>query len=215
MSQSTRVYLVRHGETFWNSQGQYQGHSNVDLSDTGRAQARALAGELAGVELAAVYASDLGRAMETASIIAAPHGLVPVAVPELREVNFGRWEGLTFAEIDRDYAELARQWRTSPGQVLFPMGENFAQVKERAYQKIIDLVNEHLDQNILVVSHGGTIRSIICAVLDVPLDKIWCFRQDNTAVNIIDFYEQRAILSLLNSTHHLVRLHEASSPGES
>lgn len=210
----TRIYLVRHARTGWNQHGQYQGHSDVALSEEGRRQARLLAKRLAGKDLHFFYASDLSRALETAQIVAAAYGQPVIPLMELREVNFGLWEGLTFQEINEKYAGLATQWRLNPGQVGIPQGEGFAEVKERACRVIMDLVARHPDKNILVVSHGGTIRAILCGLFGLSLDRLWCLAQDNTAVNIVDFYEGRPVLTLFNDTHHLEHLHEPEPGGE-
>lgn len=199
----TKVLLIRHGQTVWNQGGKYQGHTDVQLSEEGREQARRLRQRFINDRIDAFYASDLSRAMETASIIAEGRGAPVVPVPALRELNFGVWEGLTYQEILAGYGYLAERWYIDPTGLAIPNGETFEELKERSYRVMQDLVARHPGQTILVVSHGGTIRAIICAVLDLDLKNIWSFRQDNTAVNIIDFYEQRAVLSLLNDTHHL------------
>ncbi len=199
----TRLYLIRHGVTIWNNESKYQGHSDVPLAESGRQQAQLAAAWLQKEKLAAVYASDLNRAFETAQIIAATHDLAVISIPALREMNFGVWEGLTFNQIKENYADLVEIWSTTPEKLLIPDGESFDQLKARAHRALMELVARHPEENIVVVSHGGTIRTLICAVLDLPLNRIWQFRQDNTAVNIIDFYGKKAILSLLNSTAHL------------
>lgn len=210
----TRIYLVRHASTGWNQHGQYQGHSDVALSEEGRRQARLLAKRLASEELHLFFASDLSRALETAQIVAATYGQPVTPLLGLREVNFGLWEGLTFREISEKYADLATQWRLNPGQVGIPRGEGFAKVEERGCRVITDLVATYPDKNLLVVSHGGTIRAILCGLLGLPLDRLWCLAQDNTAVNIVDFYDGRPVLALFNDTHHLGHLHEPELDGE-
>ncbi|GAW91512.1 alpha-ribazole phosphatase [Calderihabitans maritimus] len=199
----TKLVLVRHGHTPWNKGRRYQGHSDVQLSEEGREQARRLRDRFKETKIDAIYASDLSRALETAQIIAEPHGLIVQQIPELREMNFGVWEGLTFAEIQAQFRELADGWYKNPADLQIPQGETFRQVRDRAYKAVLELVAKHPDETVLVVSHGGTIRAVICAVLDLEMDRIWQFRQDNTAVNIIEFYEGRTVISLLNDTHHL------------
>jgi alpha-ribazole phosphatase len=93
---------------------------------------------------------------------------------------------------------------THPDEVQIPGGETFRQVKERASQAIEKLVVKHPDETIAVVSHGGTIRTILCAILDIHLNHVWNIVQDNTAVNIINYYSERTMVSLVNDTHHLL-----------
>lgn len=199
----TRIYLVRHGQTLWNSSARYQGHADVGLSDIGREQARALSKRLAKEAINAIYSSDLKRALETASILAEPHNLPVQALPELREINFGAWEGLTFDEIKAKYPELAERWHKLPATVRIPGGETFEEVKERAYSIILKLVQKHDPGAIVVVTHGGTIRAIICALLEIDLNHAFHIRQDNGSLNIIEFYEDWGILCLLNDTTHI------------
>ncbi|MEW6425903.1 MAG: histidine phosphatase family protein, partial [Bacillota bacterium] len=118
-----RLYLVRHGETVWNSEMKFQGHSNVPLSERGRAQARLLARRLANNPITAFYASDLKRAYETAMILAQPHGLPVESLDSLREMNFGVWEGLTMSEIKEKSGELAGRWWSDPLHTRIPAGE--------------------------------------------------------------------------------------------
>lgn len=201
----TKVVLIRHGQTIWNQDGKYQGHTDVELSPEGREQARKLRLRFQSDQIDAFYASDLSRAMETACIVAEGRGVPVVPVPALRELNFGVWEGMTYREILAGYRDMAERWYSDPSGITIPNGETFEILKERSYHIIRELVAHHPGQTMLVVSHGGTIRAIICAVLGLDIKSIWSFRQDNTAVNVIDFYEQRAVLSLLNDTHHLGR----------
>ncbi|MGB4429547.1 MAG: alpha-ribazole phosphatase, partial [Thermacetogeniaceae bacterium] len=197
------LLLVRHGETIWNHVSRYQGHTDVELSDTGREQARLLADRLRSEKIKAVYSSDLKRAYETASILAAPHQLKVQIAEELREINFGVWEGLTFKEISEKYKELAEKWYQSPASVRIPKGETFFEVKERAYNAIMKLLKENDPGTIIVVAHGGTIRAIICGLLDIDLNHAFRIQQDNTALNIIQYNKGFIVLSLLNDTNHL------------
>jgi alpha-ribazole phosphatase len=197
------VFLIRHGQTLWNCHARYQGHTDVELGESGRLQARLLSERLATQPLKAVYASDLRRALETAEIIAAPHNLRVELLSQLREINFGAWEGLTYQEIRERFGDLVDRWHAAPGDVPIPDGEVFQELKDRACAAIAELVRRHESEAIAVVTHGGTIRAIICALLDISMNHLFRIRQDNAALNIIDFYDNFAVLSLLNDTHHL------------
>lgn len=200
----TKLLLVRHGETVWNYISRYQGHSDIELSAKGREQARLLANRLQTEKIKAVYSSDLKRAFETASILALPHNLPVKATKELREINFGAWEGLTYQEIMEQYSDLATKWYQYPGQVRIPGGESFTDVKERAFNTILELTRQNDPGTIIVVAHGGTIRAVICGLLDIDLNHAFQFRQDNAALNIIEYHQEGFIvLSLLNGISHL------------
>lgn len=199
-----RVYLVRHGETAWNAEMRFQGHSNVTLNEKGRQQARALADRLKKENFGGIYASDLERAYETAKIIARPHNLEVQREPGFREINFGFWEGLTFQEIRKKYTETAAKWWEKPLQTPVPGGESLEEVVNRSMTALYNICNRHRGHNILIVSHGGVIRSIISSVLGMDLNEYWRLRQDNLALNIIFFPEWgKGILELFNDCSHL------------
>lgn len=200
----TRVILVRHGQTEWNVQLKYQGHSEVALTPDGVRQAEQVAARLAREPVCAVYSSDLGRAMKTAEYIAAAHQLPVTAVKGLREYHFGEWEGLSFQQVSERWPQDGSKFLKTPDTVRAPGGETFAEVKARAQAAVKELVARHENQTIILVSHGGTIRTLLCAALGLPLNRVWAIRQDNTAVNIIEYYPEDAIVALVNDTHHLL-----------
>ena len=149
----TMIYLVRHGETDWNRARRIQGSTDIPLNDTGRAQAAATGSLLARRSWSAVYASPLARAYETAAIIADELGLpAPVPVPEIVERNYGAAEGLTGAEIEQRYPSLV------PGR------ESRDEVAARAIPAILALAEAHPGESIVVVSHGGVIRTLLNTV---------------------------------------------------
>ncbi|SDF07524.1 alpha-ribazole phosphatase [Sporolituus thermophilus] len=199
----TKVILVRHGQTIWNLELKYQGHTDIELTELGIRQAQLVADRLASENVAAVFASDLSRAYKTAEFIAAKHGLSVVTVPELREIRFGAWEGLTYDGINSQWPDIMKKLYTSPDDVVIPGGETFRELKARAEGAIKRIVSEHPNQTIVVVSHGGTIRTLLCAALNIHLNYVWNIRQDNTAVNIIEYYRERAVVALVNDVHHL------------
>lgn len=147
------LLLVRHGETDWNREHRVQGHSDVPLNATGRAQARALAEELADTALVGIYSSDLVRARATAEAVAAARPLEVVLDPGLREKNFGSWEGLTDAEIAHRFPDAVRgRWGD---------GESTEAVSERALAALDRIRAAHDAGSVLVVTHGGTLRTIL------------------------------------------------------
>lgn len=149
----TTLLLVRHGETDWNADGRLQGQTDRPLSDFGRAQARRLAEELEREELQAIYSSDLSRARQTAEIVGERLGLPVVLDPDLREKDWGNWEGLTSAERDR---------------VEF-VGESTDAHQERMLRALRRIADRHLGGRILVVTHGGSMRRVQTAALGVAL----------------------------------------------
>jgi broad specificity phosphatase PhoE len=153
----TTILLARHGETDWNRENRFQGHADPPLNETGRAQAAQLAAVLAAEPLAAVYSSPLRRAFETAQILAAPHGLEPVPVDALREVDVGSWEGLTRAEIEERFPEQFARWRGY--EAGWEDGESYEEMSRRVIAGLLELVAAHEGERILAVSHGGPVRA--------------------------------------------------------
>jgi broad specificity phosphatase PhoE len=154
----TELLLVRHGETDWNAERRFQGHADPPLNDVGRGQARALADELAGERIHAVYTSDLARARETAAIVAGRLGIPIVPVRELREIDVGEWQGLTWPEIEERYPDGVRAWHEN-GQG-WEEGETYDELGERILAVLRRIAAEHADERVLVVGHGGTVRAI-------------------------------------------------------
>lgn len=200
----TRIFLVRHGQTVWNIEQRYQGHTDTPLTEVGRNQAACVAERLAVEPITAVYASDLGRAVETAGYIAVKHGLEVCSVPQLREFCFGDWEGETFVEISQRWPQLSTEFYRAPAATTIPGGETFSGLKERATTALEQIVAAHPEQSIVIVSHGGTIRTLLCGLLGVDLNRVWHIRQDNTAVNIVEYVQGTAMIALVNDTHHLL-----------
>src|SRR5829696_9061290 len=150
---ATTILLARHGETDWNLERRVQDHTDRPLNDTGREQARALAEELADTPLGAVYSSDLVRAHETARIVADRHGLDVTAVPDLREREFGTWEGLTDREILQRFPQAHHgSWGD---------GETPDAMSRRVLEALRRIAETHPDATVLVVSHGGPLRAVL------------------------------------------------------
>jgi alpha-ribazole phosphatase len=154
----TTIILARHGETDWNRDGRWQGHSNTSLNARGKEQARELANELTE-EIDVVYSSDLARARETAEIVAARLGLEVEVDPRLRERGFGAWEGLTHSEIEDRYGEALARWRAGEGPGADD-AEPFDTFAERMGRFLDDVLERHPAERVLVIAHGGSIRVI-------------------------------------------------------
>ncbi|MEW5865417.1 MAG: histidine phosphatase family protein [Bacillota bacterium] len=163
---ATRVFLVRHGQTEWNTTRRFQGHHDVPLSEAGVRQAERLALRLAGEPLSAVYTSDLSRAFETAQVIVSRHaGVAVLPLRELREIDMGEWEGKTFDEI-RDTAPCAAvKWLEDTVNNPIPGGESYAQLRDRVVPRVLQLVQAHPDSSICIVSHAGPVKLLLCHAL--------------------------------------------------
>ena len=153
----TELLLVRHGETDWNRERRFQGHADPPLNEAGREQARELADRLSGEDIAAVYTSDLLRARETAEILAAALDAEIVALRELREIDVGSWQGLTWPEIEEHHPDGAARWHQNGHG--WDSGETYEQLGKRIVAALREIASNHPGQRVLVVGHGGTVRA--------------------------------------------------------
>lgn len=199
----TTVFFIRHGQTEWNKALRYQGHSDIALTDEGLRQAELVAARLAHEPFSAIYSSDLSRARITAEMVAQKHGLSVETMPDFREVKFGKWEGLYYNQIHDGWPAEMDKFFLQPGQVMIPDGETFHEVKTRTDRALAKIKARHDGQCVAVVTHGGAIRTMLCSALGISLDLLWCFRQDNTAVNIVEYESKYNILRLVNDANHL------------
>ena len=199
-----KLYLVRHGETDGNVQQWYQGSTDVPLNARGIAQAKCLSQFLKQVHFDGIYSSTLQRARLTAELVAKPHGLQVHAYDELREINFGVWEGHTYKEITEQWPGEIEAFYDSDGKLPAHGGESFLEVEQRITAKTNEILSHHKDgDTVLIASHGASIRCLLFGLLGLDLRRIWCFQQYNTAFNIIDYYGEKNVMTLMNCTQHL------------
>ncbi len=199
----SRLLLVRHGDTELNSAERYWGQTDVELSTAGFRQAERLRDRLATEKIDTIYSSDLQRASLTAKIIASRHQLDIITCAELREINFGELEGLTFDEISRLYPEVTKLWVERSPELKYPGGESIDGFTKRVSKFLGRLENHAPEQTILIVAHSGVLRTLVCQLLGIGLGYRWQFRLDLASLSIIETYPQGAILSLLNDVSHL------------
>ncbi|WP_312117289.1 histidine phosphatase family protein [Brevibacillus reuszeri] len=188
----TIMYLVRHGETDWNSVRRIQGHSDIELNELGLRQAEQVAGRFRGEKIQAVYSSDLCRARETASRIAQPFNFTVSTHDTLRERCYGQWEGLTYEEIR---ARFENQDEAACGI------ETFECMQKRAVSALTELAKAHPNETIVVVSHGGLINSFLHFVTSGE-QGTGITRIDNTGITKFRYTDFWNVLHV-NETDHL------------
>jgi broad specificity phosphatase PhoE len=200
----TRIFIVRHGSTVLTAEDRFAGSTDVQLSDEGREQTRRLAQRLSSEPVAAVFASPLGRTVETAQILAKPHGLSVQTCDGLREISHGRWEQMTRREVEEKYPDEAAEWEEDPYTFAPQGGESGLAVTARALPALLHLVRQHPGETLLVVSHKATIRLLLSSLLGFdPRRYRDNLDQNPAALNIVDFRgPTRARLTLFNDTSH-------------
>jgi len=200
-----RLLLVRHGLTSANQEDRYIGSMDPPLSDKGLAQAEALAARLSKEELTAIYSSPQLRARQTADIIARACGLEVQIEPELREMDFGCWEGLTHAEITAYYPGQMRAWWADPAAEPAPHGgESLVQVARRARTAYDKIVCHHGEgETVLIVSHGGVLQALLCEALGSPLRARWSYLLKAAALSELRLFDGQPVLVSLNESRFL------------
>ncbi|MFM8319362.1 MAG: histidine phosphatase family protein [Chloroflexota bacterium] len=228
----TRLLLVRHGQTDWNVEGRIMGQLDIPLNALGvrqaAAAARAIAQRLiqeAGAMAQAIarpldgapdgrpelqlFTSDLGRARATAAAIHAdllegqPGLPAPALEPRLREMNFGEWEGLTYAEMKARDPERVAAWETDMLHIAPPGGETLTQFAARVEDFYQEIVRKRIPGTALVVAHGGPLSVLVVQALGLPPERYWQFNLSNTGMVELNLYPVGAILNRFNDTAHL------------
>ena len=198
------LYLIRHGEVKWNREAAYVGSTDLPLDLTGRMQAERLTGYLESKCISAVYSSDLMRAYQTAEIIANRMGLPVHALKELREADYGEWEGVPEIEVPKLYPGIFEQWRDDVLNVRIPGGETFAELRDRAFPAFCRIAEAHPDGQVAIVAHKSTNRVILCCLLGVDVNTYRQLGQGNAAVNIIHRRQDGSfVVETINECCHL------------
>jgi alpha-ribazole phosphatase len=199
----TRLLLVRHGLTDWNAAQRFQGQCDIPLNQAGQRQASALAERLAGESFQAIVTSDLQRAQATTQAIAACQTCPVVIEPRLREIGFGDWEGLTYAEIAICDPSGLVAWEGDILENAPPGGETLKQLAGRVQVALDELLLAHEGETLLLVAHGGPLQVLVCLALGLPPEMYWHFHLSPGSLSEIAVYPQGAIVNLLNDTCHL------------
>jgi alpha-ribazole phosphatase len=182
-----RLWLVRHGATEWNSEQRFCGHSDIALSERGRAEARWLGRRLRRRTISAIYSSDLVRANQTAEIIAQQRTQSPSIrlSAAWREISFGEWEGLTYTQIAQEYPSSA-DFFSDPLRHAPPGGESLGDLVRRVQGAYEEITSTMLEGDIVLVSHGGPLRALLCCLLGIPLERQWQLRLEPGSLSAID-----------------------------
>lgn len=201
---STSIMLIRHGETEWNALGKFQGSKDIDLSKEGILQAEFLKNRFKK-NFDYIYCSPLKRALKTAKIISEDMNLHPIIYPQLREIDFGEWEGLTVKDIKNNYPELFKLWLIDDTTGPLCGGDgSLKKASIRATDAILEIVKENKNKNIAVVAHGGIIKAALIGIFNWNMSMYHKIRLGNTSITRLYFDDNMNPLILgLNDTSHL------------
>ena len=198
MNTFTRLYLVRHGQVENFSEGTYNGHKDVDITELGVRQMEVVAARLRGENLAGVYCSDLIRTKRGADIIAAEHGLISESRSNLRELNVKLWEGLTANEIEEKFPGAFDEWWKDIADYKIPGGESIRDMSGRVIPALKEIISANYGRSIVLVAHGAVNRAILADAMKLDLNNIYSIEQNYGCLNIIDYFSGYAVIKLVN-----------------
>lgn len=203
-----KLYIIRHGQTAWNKEEVFRGTKDVPLNEVGLKEAAALGSYLKSVPFDALYTSPLSRAAQTAQAVADAVGLTPVIEPNLIDLNFGVWQGVSHKEVKEKYQELYNTWIATPEKARFPEGESLNDVLKRMDTLLDTLLTKHSDDTVAVFSHRVVCKVLICRLLGLGLDHFWQIEQSTACLNRFRYSAKRRqwICEVLNSQCHLEAL---------
>jgi alpha-ribazole phosphatase len=199
---SSRIYLIRHGETANAGEVCFNGHFDVDLSEEGKKQSIHISKALKDLPIKAVYSSDLKRTQIGAKFVADELNLLHIPCKELRELAFGDWEGLSINEVNRRYPEKLKERLKNIEIFQVEGGESFSQLKDRVIPKFKSIVENHPSDSIVILCHGGVIRTILAYILEISIKNLFRINQPYASVNIIQYYEGGDPVIDLMGGHH-------------
>lgn len=199
----TQVIIVRHGETEWNIANIRQGHLDSPLTEDGIAQAKALARRLMSERFSALYSSDLGRAMQTARIIAEATGHEIVSDPRLRERHLGIFQGLSSDEIKEKHPEEYKLHRSLGPDYVIPSGESFRQQVARNLAYLNEIAAKHLGETIVVITHGGVLSGLFRHTFSIPFEAPRRFEFTNAGLNVFVYEQGSWFLQTWGDLSHL------------
>lgn len=203
---NTELYLIRHGETEWNKLGKFQGCTDIPLSEDGIQQAFLLQKRLKG-NFDCIYTSPLSRAVKTAQILCQPScKKEPVIHPGLIEINFGKWEGLTLEDINREYSLEFKRWKTDEETAPIMGGElSLKNACVRVTKAILDIVQEHKGETIVIVSHGGVLKAALIGLFGWKMTMYQNLFLGNTSLSKLTFRSDLTpYINTLNDINHLL-----------
>ena len=199
MEKLNRLYLVRHGQVVGFDEIRANGHTDVGITETGKIQMESLASRLRVADIKALYSSDLKRTKIGARIIGRHHDVKHNIMPELREVFFGDWEGMSMDEIREEYpVEYEKRHKAIADYRPPGKGENMRDLSERVIPCLKGILEAQNGNDILIVAHGAVNRTILCDALGLDIKNLFNISQDYGCLNIIDYYPNYPIVRLIN-----------------
>jgi probable phosphoglycerate mutase len=198
-----KIFLVRHGESQWNTLKKIQGQQDIPLTEGGLKQANLIGNRLMNEKIDRIYSSDLIRAFNTAEIIGGKLNINVIPMEEFREINFGIWEGMSNEKMLLKYHDEYLMWKRVPEKLKIEGAESLEELQSRAMNGINKIMRNGKDDNILIVSHSATLKTIILGLLDIDLTYFKNLTLDNVSLTIIEIRDYNRVLKVINDTCHI------------
>ena len=182
-----KLIFIRHGQTDWNVQGKIQGSYDSELNATGIEQAMSLSEKLFNLnyKFSKIYSSPQKRALKTAEILSKSSNVDYISVKDLQEMNMGKWEGLSWREVEENYPNEYKEWHLNRRYTKTPEGESYQDMLERVLKAIHKIINEN-NENVVIVSHSAVIMCLQCYVTNTPFNDMLKFKTKNANITEID-----------------------------
>ena len=197
---ATRLLLIRHGEVELRYQKKFGGTIDMNLSPGGRRQAKILAGYLRAKTIDAIYASPMKRVQQTLAPTLKQRGMKQTIMPNLYEIDFGRWTGLGFQEVEEQFSFQSHEWLHQIHNHGIPGGESGKVFRRRVEPCLREIIANHRGQNVAVFCHGGVIRMMLAILLKLPLPKTNHFDIEYASITQVALHPHMAEVELLNFT---------------
>jgi probable phosphoglycerate mutase len=182
-----KLFLIRHGQTDWNTRGKIQGSCDIELNDTGIKQAEELSSKVleGSYKFSKIYSSPQKRAVKTAEILSRAVEMDYIPIEGLEEISLGEWEGLSWAEVKEKYPAEYEEWYINRRYTKPPKGESYQDMLERVLTAIHNIISENYD-DVVIVTHSAVIMCLQCYITNTPFDEMTIFKTDNTSITEID-----------------------------
>lgn len=198
-----KIFLVRHGESQWNVLKKIQGQQDVPLTNRGIKQANLIGNRLVHERIDRIYSSDLKRAYDTAEIIGKRLSLNVIPTKEFREIDFGIWEGMSNDKMHIEYYNELCLWRKEPERLKVEGAESLRELQLRAMAAVNKIINNEVGDNILIVSHSATLKTIILGLLNMDLAYFKNLTLGNVSLSIVEDRDYNRVMKVLNDTCHI------------
>lgn len=193
-----KFYIIRHGETTATVRGQFHGTMDAELSQEGKEQVKALNKYFRQQPITRIYVSPLKRCRQTAAILKGRRNVPLTITPQLREIDFGKWEGLTLAQMHKDNPRKLKSWFTDFTRFKMPGGERVTDLISRVTVFWRRLARKHKTGNIVIVTHGGPAKVIIMKELGLAWKNFWRFHLSTASLNIVELDSGSSSVSCVN-----------------